>query len=102
MTNAVTAYGLRKTETQEFIDYWMPRFEKEVAAPFVFVTFIPQEEIDRVVPLSVIPQPDTSIRIRPYFRPESEKRTVVPQSFPPHPPDRRGFTLVEWGGILDE
>ena len=102
LTNAVTAYGLRKTETQEFIDYWMPRFEKEVAAPFVFVTFIPQEEIDRVVPLSVIPQPDTSIRIRPYFRPESEKRTVVPQSFPPHPPDRRGFTLVEWGGILDE
>ncbi|MCR4263741.1 MAG: hypothetical protein NUV98_03435 [Candidatus Roizmanbacteria bacterium] len=101
LTGAVKTYGLNETETHEFIDYWVPRFKNDVSTPYMFVTFIQQEEIDRVVPLSIVPKPDTAIRIRPYFRPESEHRMVVPQSLPDTPPVRHGFTLVEWGGILD-
>jgi hypothetical protein len=48
-------------------------------------------------------KPDTQIRIRPYFKPlsaeEADSIKISPQKLP-LPPKRKGFTLVEWGGIL--
>ena len=88
--------GLSKRESEDFRAAWLPRFH---GAPYYFITFLPRETIDRLAPLVVNPEPDVVIRVLMDFRPlwtrEPVKAPVLPA-----PPTRRGFTVVEWGGIL--
>lgn len=91
--------GLNEKETNDFIDYWMHRLS--VAQPYYFIHFLSNEQIEAIEPIDISQTPDTEIRIRTYFKPLeypiSVKQQVLPKS-----PARRGFTLVEWGGILDK
>lgn len=111
--------GLNKTETADFIDYWMSRLNKN--QPYYFVHFLSDQQIEQLEPVTIKPlnhtlnlplttlnkplTPDTAIRIRPYFKPLSAQAAdnlqITPQSLTT-PPQRSGFTLVEWGGILVE
>jgi len=88
--------GLSERESEDFRAAWLPRFH---GAPYYFITFLPRETIDRLAPLVVNPEPDVVIRVLMDFRPlwtrEHVKAPVLPA-----PPTRRGFTVVEWGGIL--
>ena len=88
--------GLSERESEDFRAAWLPRFH---GAPYYFITFLPREAIDRLAPLVVNPEPDVVIRVLMDFRPlwtrEPVKAPVLPA-----PPTRRGFTVVEWGGIL--
>jgi len=88
--------GLNERESEDFRDAWLPRFHH---APYYFITFLSRETIDRLAPLVVTPKPDAVIRVLMDFRP---LRTREPVKAPdlPAPPARRGFTVVEWGGIL--
>lgn len=90
--------GLNETETADFIEYWMGRLSQ--SQPYYFIHFLDTATIERVEPITISHQPDTQIRIRPYFKPLAAPISVRSQSLP-IPPLRRGFTLVEWGGILD-
>ena len=88
--------GLNERGSKDFRDAWLPRFHD---APYYFITFLSRETIDRLAPLVVNPEPDVVIRVLMDFRPlwtrEPVKAAVLPA-----PPTRRGFTVVEWGGIL--
>src|SRR5213080_3505614 len=88
--------GLNERESEDFRGAWLPRFHD---APYYFITFLSRETIDRLAPLVVNPAPDVVIRVLMDFRP---LRTREPVKAPdlPAPPARRGFTVVEWGGIL--
>ena len=88
--------GLNERESEDFRAAWLPRFHD---APYYFITFLSRETIDRLAPLVVTPKPDAVIRVLMDFRP---LRTREPVKAPdlPAPPARRGFTVVEWGGIL--
>ena len=88
--------GLNGRESRDFRDAWLPRFHD---APYYFITFLPRETIDRLAPLVVTPKPDAVIRVLMDFRPlRTRERVRAPDL--PTPPERRGFTVVEWGGIL--
>ena len=88
--------GLNERESRDFRDAWLPRFHE---APYYFITFVPPETIDRLAPLSVTPKPDAVIRVLMDFRP-LWTRTPVKAPDLPAPPERHGFIVVEWGGIL--
>jgi hypothetical protein len=92
--------GLNSQESKDFNEYWVPRIELEVSAPYVFVTYLSQKQQDDVVKLWFSKNPDNIIRIRPYFKPIFIKEFINPQKLQ-KPPERSGFTVVEWGGILD-
>jgi hypothetical protein len=107
--------GLRGKEIADFSDYWLGRL-LPLNKPFFFVTFLPQEQIEKIDPLIIRPisqttkqsdsapdgaGPDSSIRIRVYFKPLDKPIEISPQ-ISSIPPERRGFTVVEWGGILDD
>ena len=85
--------GLNEREAQEFIIYWLPKMENN---KYNFVYFLTNEELDKEMPLEVIPEPDTSIRIlmqlKALDKPIDVKEQVITT------PERKGFTLVEWGG----
>jgi len=88
--------GLNERESRDFRDAWLPRFHD---APYYFITFLPRATIDRLAPLVVTPKPDAVIRVLMDYRPLWTSERVKAPHLPP-PPERRGFTVVEWGGIL--
>lgn len=100
LRNLVERLGLVGRETDEFVKYWVDRFKKDIRTKYIFVGVISQDEMDRVVPLEITPRPATNIRVRLYFK-------GVAGGYTPQAPmlseikTRKGFTMVEWGGILE-
>jgi len=88
--------GLNERESKDFREAWLHRFHE---APYYFITFLPRETIDRLAPLVVTPKPDAVIRVLMDFRPLWARESVKAPDLPT-PPERRGFTVVEWGGLL--
>ena len=54
--------------------------------------------VDDLAPLSISPKPDTVIRILMDFMPL--QRPILVEGFNIRTPVRKGFTVVEWGGVL--
>jgi len=86
--------GLNEREANEFIIYWLPKLE---SSPYNFIRFQTLEEQNQNMPLEVMPQPDTVIRVMMEFKNLVTPIIVKEQVLPPTP-KRTGFTLVEWGG----
>ena len=84
--------GLTAREANEFIIYWLPLMEDNEYNVITFHT----EEYSAAVPLTVTPAPDTSIRVFMSFYPSDEAVDIPEQILPSY--ERKGFTLVEWGG----
>jgi hypothetical protein len=70
------------------IDFWM-RY---------FITFLPQEQIDRLAPLLINPKPDTVIRVFMDYKGLDQPISIIAPKI--KTPVRHGFTVVEWGGAL--
>jgi len=87
--------GLVKNEYDEFIEFWLPKMQ---AKDYYFVTFVPKEEFDKIAPLSVFPKPDSVIRVFMDFEGLDDYIWVEEQVL--ETPERKGFTVVEWGGAL--
>ena len=52
--------GLTDREAEEFIIYWLPKLESN---KYNYIRFATREEIDANMPLTITPEPDTTIRI---------------------------------------
>jgi hypothetical protein len=91
----LTKLGLNQKEQADFMEFWEPRM---TGAPYFFVTFIGNKGMDDIAPLTITPKPDTVIRILMDFVPLEEPRLV--QGYNIKTPERKGFTVVEWGGVL--
>jgi hypothetical protein len=86
--------GLNKNEIGDFMDYWK---DKLPTKPYVRLTWFNTSQMNQLAPLFVYPKPDTTIRVfldasgldKPIKLP-SQRLTSIP---------RKGFTLVEWGGL---
>ncbi len=87
--------GLNHDEAADFEDFWLPRMK---AKPYYFITFMGNRTMNDLAPLSIDPMPDTVIRILMDFTPLDKPIAVKP--FNIYTPVRRGFTVVEWGGVL--
>jgi len=87
--------GLNGVETEDFMTAWLPEFSQ---APFYFITFFERDTIDAAAPLEITPRPDTVIRILMDYRPLHSPIPVEPLKLAA-PPPRRGFVVIEWGGV---
>lgn len=89
---ALSAQGLTRRELNEFIIYWLPLMQGN---PFNVISF-QNEAYSSGAVLDISPAPDSVLRVfMVYYQSETEVE-IDPQSFKPF--DRRGFTVVEWGG----
>ncbi len=95
MVTLLARMGMNKKESTDFLEFWE---EKLKVKPYVFVTFVPQSEFDKMAPLTVEPKPDTVIRVFMDYTPLDAPINVKPQQI--NTPERKGFTVVEWGGAL--
>lgn len=87
--------GLNEKETFDFLDFWLPKMPSN---PYIKLTWLNTFEMNQLAPLSVLPKPDTMIRVFLDFKGYDEPAKLEPQKF--YAPKRNGFTLVEWGGLL--
>ena len=88
--------GLNERESIDFMEFWLPHMP---TTPYVRLTWFGTKEMDELAPLYVRPRPDTVIRIFLDFEGLQKPVTMQPQTLSSIP--RKGFTLVEWGGLLN-
>lgn len=84
--------GLTPEEYNEFIVFWLPQMQNN---PYNLITF-QQENYTEAAKLLIDPQPDSILRVFMVYKPLKEKIAIeepVIDKF-----ERKGFTVVEWGG----
>jgi hypothetical protein len=96
LTSELPQLGLNERETYDFVAAWGSKLKE---SPYYFITFLDQLVIDRYYPLRIYPPPETTIRVFMDFKPLSAPTAVQPLS-PAPPPQRHGFTAVEWGVVV--
>lgn len=85
--------GLNHQETNDFIQFWLPILEQN---QFNFIHLLVNDACNEVAVNTVNPQPETSIRVYMEFFGVNQFQSVPEQKLPKT--ERKGFTLVEWGG----
>ncbi len=90
----VLALGLDQKEANEFIIYWLPLMQDNA---YNYIYFSIDEYCD-AAKLNVTPAPDTVIRFSMVWQGLDSPYAVTEQILP-KTPVRRGFTVVEWGGL---
>ncbi|MGI5854913.1 MAG: hypothetical protein ACOX64_00485 [Candidatus Merdivicinus sp.] len=88
--------GLTAREYNEFIVYWLPLMQEN---PYNLITFQGEAYTD-AAQLEVSPEPDTVLRVFMAYKPLKGPVEVPEQEL--EPVERKGFTLVEWGGTCVE
>ncbi len=85
--------GLTDREADEFIIYWLPKLGNN---KYNLIKFESMEEINENMPLEISPEPDTVIRVLMAYKPVNKYVDIEEQTL--STPERKGFTVVEWGG----
>lgn len=101
LAHYTTQLGLVGREQEEFLAYWVPRLG-QLDAPYVQFSLFDPIEKDRIDRIIARPEPDTRIEILVYFKPLQEPFAGPALTLAHEPPRREGFTLVEWGGTVDD
>jgi hypothetical protein len=94
MEKSLKKLGLNDHEANEFIVFWLPILNQSKYNLIHFSTDVYDEKI----PLIVSPKPDRMIRIMLFYKPLEAPMTFPAQNLEQVSTDRKGFTVVEWGG----
>lgn len=96
----MTEYGFNETETDDFVEFWMEKLEENVD----YVMY-PQltEAVDIAMPITVEAEEefDSYYRIWFYFVNVAEVDMAAVSEPEIVPVEHDGFTLIEWGGIVE-
>lgn len=84
--------GLNRKEANEFIVYWLPLMQNN---PYNIISFQADAYTD-AAPMEITPSPDTVIRVFMTWQAADEFTQIPPQVLTA--PERKGFTVIEWGG----
>lgn len=87
--------GLNNQEISDFVSYWGPKLPN---MPYLRLTWFNTEQMNQLAPLYITPRPQTLIRVFLDYQGLDTPYNLPKQSF--ITPERKGFTVVEWGGLL--
>jgi hypothetical protein len=95
LENSLATAGFNTKEAADFITYWAPRMVNNEKN---YVHFMFTQEYDKIATLNIAPKPDNVLRLYMVWSPVTENNMieVTPQQIPVF--NRKGFTVVEWGG----
>ncbi len=92
LERALAQLGLTDKEANEFIIYWLPRMEGNA---YNLISFQGAAYTDSAE-LTIDPAPDTVIRVFMAWKGLDQPEKITPQELTAV--ERKGFTVVEWGG----
>ena len=84
--------GLAPKEYNEFIVYWLPKMQNN---PYNLITFQGAAYTDNAV-LTISPEPDSMLRVFMVYKSLRQPIKIEEQILTPF--DRKGFSVIEWGG----
>ena len=97
MNEILVNIGLNDKERADFMDYWPKRMDWK--KKYCIAYYLKRNEMDKAAPLTISKTPESLLRLFFKFVPTDTLVTV------PEPKvekfQRIGFSVVEWGGILD-
>lgn len=94
--NKLPELGLIKKEIEQFKEYWLKELKK---ANYYEIKLLSSDFLEKNMRLVIHPKPETLIRLNFYFTPLNEKITIKEPDI--IKPERKGFTIVEWGGLAE-
>lgn len=89
--------GLNKKEASQFKEYWNGRL---TGRNYYEVTLLSDKFLTENLGLNINPRPDTVIRLDFHFKPVASKTDLKEPTIVT--PQRKGFTVVEWGGTVEK
>ncbi|MBD3330787.1 hypothetical protein GF354_04635 [Candidatus Peregrinibacteria bacterium] len=95
LTGSLKELGLNAQESDDFMEFWYP-IMMDNSENYFYVTFVGTQDFNKIAPLAIEPCPDTLLRVFMYYEPVAAPYAVIPQELKGM--ERRGFTVVEWGG----
>ena len=93
LADTLLRMGLTFREANEFIVYWLPLMQDN---PYNVITF-QGEAYEQAAKLKIEPKPDSVLRIFMAWRPSLRPVAIAAPTLVPF--ERKGFTVVEWGGM---
>ncbi len=96
LSSTLAQLGLNAKETSDFKEFWVPRMQK---AAYYKIGFYGNSVMDKIAPLMLSKSADTTIRVLMDFDELNAPVAENPPRLPPTP-ERKGFTVVEWGGVI--
>jgi hypothetical protein len=92
----LTEIGLNTKEKSDFIMYWYPKLQEYL---YVQITFAGKDYTD-LAKLDISPKPDSLLRVFMVAKPLTESIQIPEQKLQKF--ERKGFSVVEWGGTIVE
>jgi hypothetical protein len=89
-------FGLNEKEKKQFKEYWTTELPK---SNYYEIKILDNKFLNDNMGLDINPKPDSVIRVELYFKPLDNKVSLKEPVV--ITPQRTGFSVVEWGGILD-
>ncbi len=89
---ALDELGLNRKEANEFIVFWLPKMKEN---KYNIISFQTKAYTDNAK-LDIAPAPDTLIRVFMAYKPSDVRKNIPEQIL--SRPERKGFTVIEWGG----
>lgn len=86
--------GFTQSEINDFVEYW---HDKLPTKPYVRLSWLTTKQMNIIAPLSITPKPNTVLRTFLDFSGLDQPIYLPKQTF--NKVDRKGFTVVEWGGL---
>jgi hypothetical protein len=86
--------GLNKKETEQFEEYWLAKLRK---VKYYDIRILGDKFLSENMELLIEPKPETLLRLNFFFKPLSSKIDLKAPEI--REVTRKGFTVVEWGGI---
>lgn len=96
LQETLSEMGLTPKEYNEFIVYWYPLMKNN---KYNLIHFA-DEQYTETAQLTISPKPDSILRVFIVYKPLNEKIEIEEQEIKPF--ERKGFTVVEWGGTKAE
>ncbi len=88
--------GLNEKEKTQFKEYWMVRLPE---TNYYEIKVLESDFLIKNMNLLITPVPDTLIRLNFYFKPLLSEKSIKEPTI--RTLERKGFTVVEWGGMVD-
>ena len=85
--------GLNEKEANEFIIYWLPKMEHN---KYNYIRFDTLDNINNYMPIDIEPKPETLVRVYMMYKPLDNYKDIKTQELTKV--ERKGYTVVEWGG----
>jgi hypothetical protein len=86
--------GLNKKEKEQFEDYWLSKLRK---SKYYDIRLLDDKFLSENMDLIINPKPETLLRLNFYFKPINSKIDLTAPEI--KEVTRKGFTVIEWGGI---